>query len=156
MRLRWLTSPISTCAVPSNSWCVSPRSSRADPARARRFAQTGGSLRGVASTASSRGVVSQSAEETAQQRGRARQVLGHGMAGSLGIAGQYRLHDVLVLAGGVVDVALQDRDGVEQVVQPPARVGAGGGEQAGAGQLGDAEMEERVQPPVVLRAGSVH
>ena len=54
--------------------------------------------------------------------------------------------------GGVVDVALQHRDRVEQVVQPHPGVRAGGGEQAGPGEFRDGQVEQGVQPPVVLRA----
>ena len=52
-------------------------------------------------------------------------------------------------ARGVVDVALQHRDRVEQVVEAHPGVGAGGREQAGAGQFRDGQVEQRVHPAVV-------
>ncbi len=83
----------------------------------------------------------QLAEEAPEQSGSTGQVLGHGRPRRERITGQDGLDDCLVLARGVVDVALQHWDGIEQVIQSHPRVGAGGGEQTRPGQLGDAQVE---------------
>src|SRR6185437_6610941 len=68
-----------------------------------------------------------SGQEAAEQGARALQVLGHRAAGPVRVAGQDRGHDGGVLGRGVVDVAGQHRDRVEQVVGPHAGVRAGRG-----------------------------
>src|SRR5262249_57595392 len=94
-------------------------------------------------------------QESPEQGAGAVEVLGHRAARPLGVARQDGIDDGGVLLGGVHDVVLQHRDRVEQVVEPHPGVGAGGGEQGGAGELRDRQVEQGVRPPVVLRGGPV-
>ena len=94
-------------------------------------------------------------QESPEQGAGAVEVLGHRAARALGVARQDRIDDGGVLLGGVHDVVLQHRDRVQQVVEPHPGVGAGGGEQGGAGEFRDRQVEQGVEPSVVLRGGLV-
>lgn len=96
-----------------------------------------------------------SAQEAAQQGRSGLQVLLGDPAGRLRVAAEDRLGDRLVLLGGVLDVAVDHRDRVQQVVEPHPGLGDAAGQRVRAGELGDRQVEARVALPVGIRGGGL-
>ncbi len=75
-------------------------------------------------------------------------------AARLGVTGEDRDDDRLVLLVGVRDVAAQQRDLVEQRVEPHPVLGHQRHQRRRPRRLGDRQVQPRVQPPVVLGRGA--
>ena len=74
----------------------------------------------------------------------------HGRGGRLRVTGQDRADDRLVLCIRVPDIALQQRNSVQQRVDPHAILGHQRHQRRRSGRLGDRQMQPRIQPAIVI------
>ncbi len=76
-----------------------------------------------------------------QQRAGARDVLGHGQAGGIGVAGETRGDYLGVLVFGMLVVALAERNRVKELIVAAPHRGYRRGEGRGADGLGDSQVQ---------------